>query len=216
MGKEQKALTLKPNDQAEQSWSDVNSSEAEDFVIANGVDHPAVEHDGADDDAICMDLPSSIRSKTFMNRFGSHAAPNNAIRPPNERRATNLWYSASRCFSRQKETKFSRVDQVRISPHEELGWQGLAHVSGEAFSSATNWLQRRTFIAVVGLFLIFYLIFITLFCFILYAGINFSYSDKGMMCCEGFDFDANTVSNNYQVVFELSWTVSDSDRRNRL
>ena len=209
MSEDSKASPSMPNDQAEQDRSDLDASDEEEFVFADNLDQRGIEQ-GGDDDGPCVDHPSADQSNEAKSRLGWRTSPENLFRRLNVRRSTNSCRSASRCLPLQKEPKICDDDEVRIPPREELGWQGLALASGEAFSAVVNWLQRRPFLAVVGLFLIVYLISVTLFVFLLFMAINLYYDNRKEMCCEGYDFDINTISNNYFVVFDLSWTVSDS------
>lgn len=119
--------------------------------------------------------------------------------------------SSSSCSPPKELLETSKDDnyQVRVAPREEQGLKGLTNAPGEVISDFANWLLRQTFLAVILVMLAFYFIFIIMFCFLLVLGINMAYSRRNqMVCCEGYNFVNNTAANNYDVIFELSWTVS--------
>lgn len=210
MLEETKDLTVTPDDQAESGDSDPNASDNQDFAVRDAVVKVVVPEEGAGDGNEVIDRSPATRPTEVKNRRRWRSLPKHLSRRRHVRRTANnnrRWQALCRCLSLHKEPTTNDDDQVRIPPREELGLKGLAHASGEAISAASNWLQRRTFVAVVGLFLVFYLAAIILFCCILTLAINLSYSERGMMCCIGYDFDDNTISNNYVIVFELSWTT---------
>lgn len=213
--------TAMPNGQAESCGSDLNASDNQDFEVTDAVVTMVVANEVAGGGNEDIDCSPTNQPTEFENRLLWLTSPMNLVRRPHERRSTSrtnpCWHWAARmcrCVSQRKNEPTSRHDdkQVRIPPRKELGLKGLAHASGEAISAASNWLQRRTFVAVVGLFLLFYLTAVILFSCILTIAINLAFSKRGMMCCTGYDFDSNTSSNNYVIVFELSWTVSDSQQ----
>ena len=213
MHEETKHFTEMPDDEAESGDSDLNASDDQDMEVTDSVVKVTVSDEGAGDGNEVVDRSPAARPTEVKNRRRWRSLPKHLSRRRHERRSatsTNRrWQTLFGCLPVPNEPSTSDDDQVRIPPREELGLKGLAHASGEAISAASNWLQRRTFVAVVGLFLLFYLTAIILFCCILALAINLSYSTRAMMCCIGYDFDDNTFSNNYVIIFELSWTVSD-------
>ena len=216
-------LNDEPNESMVKSENDLkhlNSNKKTDVghdAVANDNVNNLLDPPEGDDEESERQSPLSIhRSSIFKNRFGFASSPANFMRSRSDARPMNatkrFWKRAIRLLLCQREPEALETKQVRVPPREEKGSfvDSLTSASEGSLTRLSNWLLQLKFLSVIGLFLVFYMVIIFMFCLVLGLAINRAYTKVGATCCEQYEFTENTFANNFGVVFELSWTVSDS------
>lgn len=174
--------------------------------------------DEADDEPADDDEPGDAFDRTGFTKNGFLVTYDQLSRRPGEVRAMNyrhrFWkrmirvFSCQQCITRSKQEAMSST-QIRIPPRGERGsvfrW---ASMCTEGFVATLQfWFNKTTFFNVIIFYLAIYLCFITIFGLILYWIIKIYNQNAGLECCTGFNFEKPTISENFDIVFELSWTT---------
>jgi hypothetical protein len=150
----------------------------------------------------------------YRTRFGGRFSYENYVRHPAATKPMNstmrFWVTLKRlflCLPSKKGT--SESSQVRIPRRREnnVPFFRKGTRSDETIIAVGAWFQQTSFINVLLVFLLVYTILIVLFQFILFAFIKLEYNRWGYECCIGYDFESPRASDNFEVVFELSWTT---------
>lgn len=206
------ATVAAPSDPPSNNESMVKSEKDGEQNVVNNIEiNNLMDPPKGDDDESERQSPQSIHRSSTANlmRSRSDARPMNATK--------RFWKVVTRLLLCQTKSEAFETKQVRVPTREEKGSfvHGLTLASDGSLTRLSNWLLQLKFLSVIGMFLVIYMIIIFLFSMILGLAINVAYAKTGATCCEEYEFAENTFLNNVGVVFELSWTVSDSLRSYR-
>lgn len=176
----------------------------------------SVHQDDHSDDPVGDEVLVDSIDRTGFKRNGLFVSYDQLFRRPGEVRAMHfhrrIWRRVSTMFSCQNyrsKQEGPPSQQIRIPPRGErfstLRWTALW---SEGLTTALQfWFNRTTFFNVILFYLGIYLLFITIFALLLYGIIKEAYLRFGFECCTGFNFDKPTVSENFDILIELSWTT---------